>query len=258
MVISPPMTLMPAWWPVITPSQWQMWWYTPGKPHHGGPTLPALQPSHSHWAVLAPSEVIAQPKQLLPHDEGSQGIPDTAAWQTHSRLSVWQPQFEGGSKGGQYVRYTSLFLHCLSSSGPCRLILLSQPWFHTWQVAEMQQQRDMQLSIIFLLMANIRWLSAIQSPALCFLGYLLTPCSFLLGLIPWMGLEWFAGVGPRGQYNPVLHELLFQHFYPCQNGWCGCRTSPQTPLYLLIKWCFPFGWFNVHHFCILLSYWFFK
>lgn len=87
----------------------------------------------------------------------------------------------------------------------CRLILLSQPWFNTWQVAETQQQGDMQLSIIFLLMANIRWLSAIQSPALCFPGYLLTPCSFLLGLIPWMGLAWFADVGPRGQYNPGLH-----------------------------------------------------
>lgn len=108
MVISPPMTLMPAWWPVITSSQWQMWWHTPGKPHHGGPTLPALQLSHSHCAVLAPSEVIAQPKQLLLCDEGSQGIPDTAAWQTHSRLGVWQPQLERGSKGGQYVRYMQI------------------------------------------------------------------------------------------------------------------------------------------------------
>ena len=57
-VISPPTTLMPAWWPAITPSQWQMWWCTPRRPHHGGPALPTLQPCHSHWVAFATSEFI--------------------------------------------------------------------------------------------------------------------------------------------------------------------------------------------------------
>lgn len=151
------------------------------------------------------------------------------------------------------MRHTSFFLHCLSSLGLCRLILFWQPWFYMWQVAEMQQQGDMQLSSIFWLMANIRWLSAIQSPALHFTGYLLIPRSFLLGLIPWMWLEWFAA-GPQEQYNPVLYELLLQHFYPCQTGWCGCRTCPQTPLYLLVNSVFLLAnWTTtMYNFCISL------
>lgn len=152
------------------------------------------------------------------------------------------------------MRYTTPFLHCLSSLRLCRLSLFGKPRFYTWQVAEIQQPGDMQLSIIFLLMANIRWLSAIQSPALRFTGYLLIPCPFLLGLIPWMWLEWFAGAGPRELHNPVLHELLLQHFYPCHTGLCGCRTSPQPSLSLLLNSVsFLADWTTtMYNFCILL------
>lgn len=119
---------------------------------------------------------------------------------------------------------------------------------------KMQQQGDMQLSIIFLLMTNFRWLSAIQSPALRFTGYLLIPHSFLLGLIPWMWLEWLAGAGPREQYDPFLRELLLQHFYPSQTDWCGGSSSPQTPLYLLMNSLFLLAdWTTtMYNFCILL------
>lgn len=103
-------------------------------------------------------------------------------------------------------------------------------------------------------MTNIRWLPALQSPTLCFTGYLLIPCSFLLGLILWMWLEWSAGAGPKEQHNPVLHELLLQHFYPCQTGWCGCRTCPQAALYLLMNSVFLLAdWMTtMHNFRILL------